>query len=307
MKRIFMYALILVTITVVGQKKNTVALNLELGKTYNQNMNAFVNLTQMAGGQEIPMTIGVTGQLAYTVKGVDADGFLLESRYIDIGMKMKAGPMNMDFNTTTEPSDTLSKTMYKMMKALTTSSFQIQLGKQGRVLQVIGFDKLLDDMVAQFPNLPNEQRAQVKNQLGQSFGDKSLRANIEWVTAIFPDKPVAVGESWTIAIKNENTMTLNVTTQYTLKEVTDAFYVLSGKGQAQTDASVKQKNNGMDMTYDLKGTVTSEIKIYKQSGWTNTSVVNQNLTGSVVASGPQMPSGMTIGMTMDAETKITDF
>lgn len=262
-------------------------------------------MTQMVAGQEIPVKIAMTGKLAYTVKEIANNTYSLDSRYIDIGMKMDAGGMSMEFSTTTTPTDTMSKIMSKMMKAITSGSFKINMSKQGRVLEVTGIEALLDGMMNQFPGLPEAQKAQLKQQMAQSFGDKSLRGSIEMATAIFPDKPVAIGENWTVEVLNNGSMPIKMNTQFVLAEVTDTHYIVKGNAKVETDKNASTKSNGLDMTFDLKGTATSELKINKTSGWIVTGVTKQNLSGSAIASGEQLPSPMTIGMTMDSETKIS--
>lgn len=305
MKKIIAGLLLTLTVVAFGQKKHTVALNLEKGKTYNQGIDATVEMTQMVAGQEIPITIAMNGKLSYTVAEIANNAYTLDSKYIDLGMKMNAGGMNMEFSTTIEPTDTLSRIMYKMMKAITQGTFKVIMSKQGRVLEVTGIESLLDGMMAQFPTLPDAQKEQLKQQMAQSFGDKSLRGSIEMATAIFPDKPVAIGETWSVEVLNNGSMPVKMNTQFVLSEVTSTHYLLKGNAKVETDKTATSQSNGFDMTFDLKGTATSELKISKTSGWIAEGVTKQNLSGSAIASGGQLPSPMTIGMTMDSTTKIS--
>lgn len=298
--------LLFACVGVFGQKHN-LSLNLETGKTYNQIINSNVEIIQKVAGQEIPVRIAVTGKLTYTVKKFSENNYEIDAQYVDIGMKMNAAGTIMEFGSSIVATDTLTSIMQKMMKALTGTPFQMVMSKQGRILEVTGIEKMLDAMVNQFPALPMEQREQIKNQMGQSFGNNSLRSNIEMATAMFPDKTVSIGESWTIDVKNETSMTLNTSTKYTLVEVTKTHYIVKGEGTAQTDASTPTESNGMNMNFDLKGTVISELNISKKDGWLSSGTIKQNLSGkATIASNDRMPGGMTLDMTMISENKISD-
>jgi hypothetical protein len=63
----------------------------------------------------------------------------------------------------------------------------------------------------------------------------------------------------------------------------------------------------MDVKYDLTGTMTSEIKISKETGWTINSSINQDISGNVeFKDNPQMPGGMTVPMSINTTMKMTD-
>jgi len=56
--------------------------------------------------------------------------------------------------------------------------------------------------------------------------------------------------------------------------------------------------NRMPMKYDMAGTMTSDIKIDKETGWVLNAKVNQSINGTVYVKGT---SQMTIPMTMNNE------
>lgn len=63
----------------------------------------------------------------------------------------------------------------------------------------------------------------------------------------------------------------------------------------------------MPLKYDMSGTMISEIKVNRKSGWVIESKINQTLKGtSQIKDNPKMPGGITIPMTMINEMTITD-
>lgn len=106
----------------------------------------------------------------------------------------------------------------------------------------------------------------VYNELGWLQGDLSKAAKEMWkhplsagmsfggeASAVFPEQPVAVGESWEADVV-KGFMVVNLKLRYTLKEVTDTTYVLGIEGKSNVPA--KQKQPEVAMTGDLSATIT---------------------------------------------------
>ena len=63
----------------------------------------------------------------------------------------------------------------------------------------------------------------------------------------------------------------------------------------------------MPLKYDMAGTMTSDIKIDKKTGWTMSAKISQSIKGNAyVKDNPQMPGGMTIPMTISNDMTITE-
>jgi hypothetical protein len=59
--------------------------------------------------------------------------------------------------------------------------------------------------------------------------------------------------------------------------------------------------------YNIKGSMTSEIKVDRASGWIIEAKISQKMKGdSHVKGNPQMPNGMTIPMETATETVVTN-
>jgi len=149
----------------------------------------------------------------------------------------------------------------------------------------------------------------VKGQIKNAYGPEALKGNIEMVTAIFPKDRVKTGDEWVVNTSMQSGISVDVTTTYTLAEVHEDYYLISGASQLQTaDTAVIVDSNGMPLKYNLAGAMSSEIKIDKQSGWIIEAFNIQDIEGEVqVQANPQMPMTMTIPMTMKNETVIKGY
>ena len=57
----------------------------------------------------------------------------------------------------------------------------------------------------------------------------------------------------------------------------------------------------------MTGTMTSEIKINRKTGWVIESKTSQTIQGTAqIKDNPQMPGGMSIPMTMNNEMTVTE-
>ena len=61
----------------------------------------------------------------------------------------------------------------------------------------------------------------------------------------------------------------------------------------------------MPMKYDMSGSMSSEIKVDKETGWIIEATITQEITGDAyIKENPQIPEGMKIPMTMINEMTI---
>ena len=102
----------------------------------------------------------------------------------------------------------------------------------------------------------------------------------------------------------QSTMKANVTTVYQLTDVTPSSYVIHGEG---TIVTITDPVEGILMKYDMKGTMVSDVKADKVTGWITESKIKQNISGTVsIKDNPDTPGGITFPMSMIGETVITD-
>ena len=63
-------------------------------------------------------------------------------------------------------------------------------------------------------------------------------------------------------------MSAKMETVYELKELSDSYYQIFGNSRIETaDKDAYIESNGMPMKYDLTGSMDSEIKVDKNTGW----------------------------------------
>lgn len=295
--------LVMTVVTMTRAQKNDLRLHLEKGKEYSQAVSAKTTVTQNLQGQEMQTDITITGNTAFLVKGEDEKFYEMELRYKSLGMRMSMAGNTMEFSSDKPGAD---DPLSKILVTFIDKPFMVRMSKKGKIEEVKGMDKLWEGIIGQVGAMDEAQKQQIKQQMVDAFGEKSLRGSIEMVTAIFPENPVAVGEKWVLKGKLESVTQADITTTYELKDFSSDSYTISGKANVVTPENSDFKTtNGFPVKYDLKGTTTSEIKVDAKTGWIIESKMVQELKGqAMIKPGDQLPNGMVIPMSMRAESTI---
>lgn len=306
MKKYFVLLAVILVVSVAEGQKYPLGLKLEAGKEYKQVMTSKVNIVQDLGGQKINNSMDVKGLMVYAVKGFANNIYEMDVRYgnLSITMQLPQGG-TMEFSSEKkDESDIFSGVLSEMVN----KPFQIKMSQTGRVLEVKNVEALFESAFKKFSNVPAASLAPLKAQLMSAYGPEAFKGNMEMITAIFPEKPVAVGESWTNSIKLASGFVADMASTYKLMKKNPGDFQIAGDSKIQTvDKDALVETNGMKMSYDLSGKLVSEIRIDAKTGWIIEAKINQEISGQAnIKENPQLPQGMIIPMTMTNVMVVTN-
>ena len=305
MKKILGFVFLLLLVTSCEAKKERLELNLTKGETYTQQMASSMSILQTINGQEVKTNMSVHGNMTYKVIDIQNSVYEIEVRYESLALKMSMPGGTMEFSSEKNDANDILSTLLGVMK---NKPFLVKMTKTGKVNEVKNIENLFSDMFIKTPTLNEMQQQQIRQQLMQAYGEQAFKGNLEMCSAIFPDSTVTKGDKWVIKTKLESGMAANMETSYELKETEDTFYIISGISKIVTaDKDAYIQSNGMPLKYDMTGTMTSEIKINRKTGWVIESKTSQTIQGTAqIKDNPQMPGGMSIPMTMNNEMTVTE-
>ena len=270
--------------TGIAAEKVDLKLDLKKGQSYPLLATIDSKVVQTMGGQQ--QTIDQSMAIYYTMKVTDvaADGTMdVTVTYDRVRMNMKNPAGNIEYDSDkTKPEET--PMMARGFAGLVGSKLDLKITPKGKVTDVKGADELLKRMIDKM-ELQEPQKSMVETQLKQQFGPEAIRKSFEQMTAFYPEKPVAPGESWTQKVPLAMGFPILTETTYTLKEVKGDAVVIDMKGTVSTDPKQPMKMGPQQMVYDLKGEQTGTITLDKSSGWIQTGKAQQNLDGSVKLQG----------------------
>lgn len=305
MKTIFTLILTVFVLTSYQTQNSDLSLKLKKGKEYKQITNSKTTIIQEVNGQKMNMVMTIKGTMTFLVKDITENGYNMDAKFEELSMSMQMPQGLMEFSSEKNDANDIFSTILGAMK---DKAFGITMSKTGKITDVKNVEALWSTAINTFDQLPEMQKEQIKAQIMKAYGGEALKGNIEMVTAIYPDSPANRGDKWTINTKLESGMSANMTTDYEFAELTSEYALIKGKSTIVTaDKDAYIESNGMPMKYDLTGSMDSEIKVDKNTGWIIEATINQKIEGDTyIKENPQLPNGMKIPMTMINDMVITN-
>ncbi|MFZ5939543.1 MAG: DUF6263 family protein [Bacteroidota bacterium] len=284
--------------------KQKIELKLAPGETYILKTVGISTIQQSYGGQDMEITLTISGQISYKVKELIDSVYTMVVSYDSLSMKMQMPFMEMEFSTAKDDEEDVFS---MVMKALVGKPFGIKMTTSGRIMEVTGIEEMFASMFDQFPQLSPEEKQQIFEQLEQSYGESALQNNLGMTAAFFPYVPVKKGDKWNISTQMTTGFNATMESVYELMDVKGGYYLINGEATIVSDTTEAQAGMaGIPMSYKLTGTMSSAMKIDRKTGWIIESDIQQNISGSVsVADSEQMPGGMEIPMSTKLEMTIT--
>ena len=157
-------------------------------------------IDQVAMGQktQIQQTIG-TGYIFRTID-VKAGGIAkVEVLFKRIYFKVQTIQGVFEYNSAKPPEKI--PPLAQGFAALLGRRFVMEITSHGKVVGLEGVDKMLEDVMRSLQAGSPQQRAQLQMQLKQQFGNVALRQMMEQMMAIYPERSIKVGESWSKTLR----------------------------------------------------------------------------------------------------------
>ncbi len=304
--RPFLFAVAGITsIALCGLSSAAVSLQLKLpkGKTYYQRNLADQHITQtvMNNQQTVEVSVGMGQKL--DVLDVDSAGNM-QIRYTFIWvMNKQTTPMgSVSYDSaqqqTTPPPGT------EPLAALLNQSYTVKLSPQGRVLDIQGVEQMKAAVQKKLP--PGAEAGPMANVVNPFTDKQGLKEITESMMAIYPDKPVDMGQSWT----DKRVLTAGFgrieEAKWTLLKEEAGVAVLGVTGKIQSNPNAApMENQGMKMRFDIGGTMEGAVRIVEETGLIQSDQAHQQLKGEIrLEGGGQGQPAMAIPMVIDSNSKV---
>lgn len=302
MRKLTILAISVILFASCHSKKAALQLNLTPENTYSQISETTGVINQTVNGMEMSIEMNINGDVSYKVNSKKADNYDLDVQYKKLYMKMKMpqGGMEVDSEKIDEKN-----MLSKMFGKLTSKPFGVTISKKGKLIDAKGLSDLFDTLFEDMPDLTAEQKTQLSAQLEQTYGEKGFSNSLESSLAIFPDKPVKVGDTWVITTTIDNQFKATVTTTYTFVKKTKKALHITGEGTIVSDTEKGMEVNGLTMTFAINGISKTDLQVDPKTGWIIGGKIDQNMKGkSTVKANEQLPQGLEIPMEISTSTII---
>ena len=212
-----------------GQEKVDLKWKFEKGRelTYKQTQKQTLELFGNAMEQETSQT------QSWTVKDVAEDGTAtIETTCLAVAMKA-GGALEFEYDSEKD-KELPENPQVRMMAKMVGKTFTLKMSPKGKILEMKGFDALMEDMLKEL----GEEAGPAREMLKQMLSDDTMKSSMQQMAPMLPREAVGAGDKW----KDEFTLKLPMIggmkfgVASTLKEL--------GGGEAKVD---------QDWTIELKG------------------------------------------------------
>lgn len=268
-----------------AQDKVQLRLQLKKGQSYQQEMVTDQKISQTIQGRLLDMRQTIGMGFTYDVKDVRADGTAVVKVAYHSALLKQKGPMGTIQYDSKNPPETVPA-MAQGFAALVGQGFTMELTPEGTVTKVEGVDEMLAHIMKSIKAPDESIRATMEKKMKEQFGDEALKEIMEKMMAIYPDKPVGVGDSWRRKIVISKGFAMTIDNTWTLKSRRDGIAVVEVNSTVKPNANAKPLDMGtLRLQYDIGGKQQGEMKIDEATGWVIQAKMTQNLSGKVRAQG----------------------
>lgn len=307
MKKIYTLLLASIILTSIQAQSIDLSFKLEKGKEYKHITSTKSTVAQNMMGQDINMTMTVNGATSFLVKNITNDNYEMDATYDELSMTIEMPQGKQSYSS--EVSD-VNDQVSSLLRNIKGKTIEVVMSKTGKVKEVRNTKVLEQTINESFEQLPEEERAQVKAQVMEAFGDETIKRNMESVSGIYPDKPVKKGDKWIIDTSIDGDVKIKLSTEYELVDFTSECALI--KGYATIEPLDSETASMIPMNFEFSGSQMSELKIDINTGWIIDAKITQEIEGEVEMNMGEnqeikgMEGGMKISMKMVQETVITN-
>lgn len=267
-----------------GKSGDTVNLkfNFNPGDKFRYTMDTRQVITQSMMGQQMVINQDILMQGLYDVQAGDKqDNRKLTVMYDRVSMKTGMAGMSMEYDS---QDSTKQDPNLKSMGGILNKPFSMIVSQTGEITRVEGLSEMLNSMVD--PNDPNAETVR-KNMEGM-MNDSSIRSMMQQSFNIYPDKPVAPGDTWKRTMSNNiGFMVMNLDNEYKLVSVNNGIAHIEVKTTITSKPGSAAQSMGMQM--DMSGTQNGTMDVEVANGMITESKMKQDLKGKVSVQGQSIP------------------
>ena len=271
--------------------KTQYRLKLEAGKQY-----YIQTITELqfsdptpAKEQSMVMTFGTGAQLDVSNKDANGNAQLTYTyKWIKYGIK---GDEEKVYDSSKKDSTVPEEFQY--FAPLLEESFSLTISPEGRVSEIKDLEKVRNNVRQKLPQDANQELAM--SSLKQWLDEQILKESIENSFAIYPDKPVGVGDSWSRNVTYSSGTAMILESKWTLKERKNGVAVIEVVSTIKPNPQAKPTEMGQGITSssEFTGNQQGLIEIQESTGLIINSKINQQMSGQNKITRPGTPDTVT--------------
>ena len=240
-------------------------------------------VTQTINGTANTVNQAVTLVYRMDAGDLDADGATsVKVTYESISFKQQTNVGNVDFDSNNPPPTVPAAA--RGVAALVGQTFTAKISPTGHVTDVKGVDEMIDSILKKLGVPDGPTKPLLDQSLRKEFGADAIRENMEAMLLIYPEKPVATGDSWTHPLSITKGFPMLVVNTFTLKEAGAELATVDLKSTLMSNADAPPIDMGnRKLTYRLSGNQRGVMKLNRGDGMIQSGDVTQKVEGKIMS------------------------
>ncbi|MHC4622924.1 MAG: DUF6263 family protein [Planctomycetota bacterium] len=245
-------------------------------------------------GGERTVNMGIN----FDIKNVDKDGNAwVDYAYDWIKVTLK-GPMGEVVYDSSEKEATVPP-MGQAYAVLVGESISLKMTPKGRVKEVKGLEKIHANIRKKWPE--SAMREHMIKAMEQHLSEEAVKESAQSTTAIYPDRPVGVGDTWSTKVVLSQDSPMIAENKWTLKTRAKGVATFEVKSVMKPNPDAKLEIMGTKITHELSGKQEGIIEIRESTGHLIRGKLSQQISGHKrVEGGGAQGQSMTIPVKIDS-------
>jgi len=259
--------------------------HLKAGEAYGLLATVDQTIVQTVQGKKQNVAQKIVMGYTYHVLDVDEAGVATIYTSIDSILFRQDGPMGRNEYDSENPPDEPNP-MLKGFAFLAGQGFSMKMAPNGTITDIEGVDKMFDDMIEALEMPDGPMKDAIVKSMKTQFGEKAMEEAMGKMTAVYPDEPVGVGDTWSQKLDLEMGIAMAIDATYTLKSVENGIATITIKAEIEPNPEAPPMEMGpMKMRYAVSGPMEGTYKVLVETGWFQRGIITQKLSGSITVTG----------------------
>jgi len=271
--------LVVARLPATAAEKFSLRLHLTPGQAFKVRLSVEQKIQPTIQGEQVTTTQTFGFGHTFRVQQVAADGTATcEVTYDSVVIQQGGGlqpKLEYDSTDTSAPVPPAAR----QFAGIVGQRYSIKITPTGRVIDVQGGQAIIERLNKAF-GLSDEGVPKERN------GNAVVKAMLEQFTAVYPDQPVAVGDSWITRTMMYMGFPMLAASRYTLEDRQGGVAVVGVASNVQTPATAAPVKMGTSsIRYDLSGKQSGKLHLDESSGWILRSEFTQRVSGTMKLEG----------------------
>lgn len=300
---LFVMALILSVAVQAEAKKVKLQYQLKAGDQFKYEMIGSQDVAQDINGQSQNTAMSYSQVYEFKVTEVTPAGdFKLNVALVAFATSTTTPMGDMKYNSAT---DSVVPDFAKSMAVTLNEVYSFTLSPLGNITDVKVPDGIVEKVNKIIDNLGGAEMQMVSGAVSAGVTAEGFQKTMEGMMLTFPSGGAEAKQPWEVESKTNKMISFKVLSKYELMKSSKESNEIKVSAQISQDPnSPPMEMQGMNITYELVGAKDGTLLLDPVTGLMNSGESTTSISGTISIDGPQLPSPMSIPMTIRSTEKI---